>query len=143
MHNVNIMNCHYKLYLSLHLIFNIIRMSTTHAQVTLCYMNNNVCHSNRSDIGISGLVQNGNIYRLACHVCMITHLNVRSIKVHSHAVHYASFTVNCEKICPDSKVHGTYMGPTLGEQNPGGPHVGPMILAIWVVYSGQVCPAED
>ena len=32
---------------------------------------------------------------------------------------------------PDSKVHGAYMGPTWGRQDPGGPHVGPMILAIW------------
>ena len=33
---------------------------------------------------------------------------------------------------PDSKVHGAYMGPTWGRQDPGGPHVGPMNLAIWV-----------
>ena len=33
---------------------------------------------------------------------------------------------------PDSKVHGAYMAPTWGRQDPGGPHVGPMILAIWV-----------
>ena len=32
---------------------------------------------------------------------------------------------------PDSKVHGAYMGPTWGRQDPGGPHVGPMIFAIW------------
>ena len=32
---------------------------------------------------------------------------------------------------PDSKVHGAYMGPTWGRQDPGGPHVGPIILAIW------------
>ena len=32
---------------------------------------------------------------------------------------------------PDSKVHGAYMWPTWGRQNPGGPHVGLMILAIW------------
>ena len=31
---------------------------------------------------------------------------------------------------PDSKVHGAYMGPTWGRQDPGGPHVGPMNLAI-------------
>ena len=31
---------------------------------------------------------------------------------------------------PDSKVHGAYMGPTWGSQDPGGPHVGPMNLAI-------------
>ena len=31
---------------------------------------------------------------------------------------------------PDSKVHGAYMGPTRGRQDPGGSHVGPMNLAI-------------
>ena len=33
---------------------------------------------------------------------------------------------------PDSKVHGANMGPTGGRQDPGGPHVGHMNLAIWV-----------
>ena len=33
--------------------------------------------------------------------------------------------------CPDSKVHGANMGPTWGQQDPGGPHVGHMNLAIW------------
>ena len=32
---------------------------------------------------------------------------------------------------PDSKVHGAYMGPIWGRQDPGGPHVGPMNIAIW------------
>ena len=32
---------------------------------------------------------------------------------------------------PDSKVHGANMEPTWGRQDPGGPHVGPMNLAIW------------
>ena len=31
---------------------------------------------------------------------------------------------------PDSKVHEAYMGPTWGRQDPGGPHVCPMNLAI-------------
>ena len=31
---------------------------------------------------------------------------------------------------PDSKVQEAYMGPTWGRQGPGGPHVGPMNLAI-------------
>ena len=31
---------------------------------------------------------------------------------------------------PESKVHRAYMGPTWGRQDPGGPHVGPMNLAI-------------
>ena len=35
---------------------------------------------------------------------------------------------------PDSKVHVANMGPIWGRQDPGGPHVGPMDLAIWGVY---------
>ena len=34
---------------------------------------------------------------------------------------------------PDSKVHGANMGPIWGREDPGGPHVGPMNFAIWVV----------
>ena len=33
-------------------------------------------------------------------------------------------------VIPDSKVYEAYMGPTWGQQDPGGPHVGPMNLAI-------------
>ena len=40
-----------------------------------------------------------------------------------------------------TKVDGAYMGPTWGRQDPSGPHVGPMILAIWdhpkVLYGEQ------
>ena len=32
---------------------------------------------------------------------------------------------------PDSKVHGANMGPIWGQQDPGGPHVGHVNLAIW------------
>ena len=32
----------------------------------------------------------------------------------------------------DSKVHGAKMGPISGQQDPGGPHVGPMNFVIWV-----------
>ena len=38
---------------------------------------------------------------------------------------------------PDSKIHGANMGPTWVLSAPGGPHVGPMNLAIWV-SSGPV-----
>ena len=31
------------------------------------------------------------------------------------------------------------MGPTWGRQDPGGPHVGPMILAIWEVGYSKEC----
>ena len=33
-------------------------------------------------------------------------------------------------IIPDSKVHGANMEPIWGRQDPGGPHVGPMNLAL-------------
>ena len=32
---------------------------------------------------------------------------------------------------PDGKIHGADMGPIWGRQDPGGPHVGPMNLALW------------
>ena len=38
-------------------------------------------------------------------------------------------------IYPDSKVHGANMGPIWGRYEPGGPHVGPMIFAIWVLIA--------
>ena len=34
-------------------------------------------------------------------------------------------------LIPGSKVHGANMRPTWGRQDPGGPHVGPMKIAIW------------
>ena len=39
------------------------------------------------------------------------------------------------RVFPDSKVHGANMGPIWGRQDPGGPHGGPMSLAIWVVIT--------
>ena len=33
---------------------------------------------------------------------------------------------------PDNKVHGANMEPIKGQQDRGGPHVGPMNFAIWV-----------
>ena len=36
-------------------------------------------------------------------------------------------------VYPDSKVHEANMGPIWGRQDPGGPLVGPMNFAIWVV----------
>ena len=38
---------------------------------------------------------------------------------------------------PDSKVHGTNMGPIWGRQDPGGPRVGLMNFAIWAVLLTQ------
>ena len=54
--------------------------------------------------------------------------------------HNAPTVVLCFIYCvyirssPDSKVHGANMGPIWGQQDPGGSDVGPMNLAIWVVW---------
>ena len=40
---------------------------------------------------------------------------------------------------PDSKVHGVNMGLTLGQQDPGGPHVDPMNFAIWGGTQSRIC----
>ena len=49
---------------------------------------------------------------------------------HNKAGHSTSPGGHC---FPDSKVHGANMGPICGRQDLGGPHVGPMNFAIWVV----------
>ena len=43
---------------------------------------------------------------------------------------------------PDSKVHGANMGPTWGQQDPGGPNVGHVNLTIrvlaWTLFITQI-----
>ena len=41
---------------------------------------------------------------------------------------------------PDNKVHGANMGPTWVLSAPGGPHIGPMNPAIWVVLQISLRP---
>ena len=52
------------------------------------------------------------------------------------------FNSSVRQNLPDSKVHGANMGPILGRQTPGGPHVGPMNFAIWefiILQFGYFC----
>ena len=44
-----------------------------------------------------------------------------------------------EVYTPDSKVHEANMGPILGRQDPGGPHVGPTNIAIWDLNETGIC----
>ena len=53
----------------------------------------------------------------------------RSVVTHAIVLHRSVMNKICSYI-PDSKVHGANMGPIWGRQDPGGPHVGPMNLAI-------------
>ena len=47
----------------------------------------------------------------------------------SNKVNISTFAL--KRSNPDSKVHGANMGPTWDRQDPGGPDVGPMKIAIW------------
>ena len=55
-----------------------------------------------------------------------------SIKPDNHKIGFRQWTQKGH--APDSKVHGTNMGPIWGQQDPGGPHVGPMNFAICGPY---------
>ena len=56
---------------------------------------------------------------------------VRSAPVIVMLYSMACYNGLCYNDTPDSKVHGANMGPIWGQQDPGGPHVGPMNFAIW------------
>ena len=48
--------------------------------------------------------------------------------------HYCQLVANVRgSEYPDSKLHGANMGSIWGRQDPGGPHVGPMNFAIWLI----------
>ena len=75
-------------------------------------------------------------YQLICHFdnfhCsrsqMFQQKNVSDILWSSHL---KSGKVKSWSSNPDNKVDGANMGHTWGQQDQGGPHVGPMNLAIW------------
>ena len=54
---------------------------------------------------------------------------LQAISKHKHMLTWLKLHVT--HMVPDSKVHGANMGSIWGRQDPGGPHVGPMNLAIW------------
>ena len=59
-----------------------------------------------------------------------------SLLVHTHKMCLLNSLWPCDavwRLCPDTKVYGTNMGSIWDRQDPGGPHVGPMTFAIWVV----------
>ena len=74
---------------------------------------------------------------------LISHKMDRLFILHhksSHTSHYRKhdtalilYQLPYFRSLPDSKIHGANMGPSWGRQDPGGPHVGPMKLAIWAV----------
>ena len=68
-------------------------------------------------------------YPCVCHIWKQSVQCVFSYRVHSIYMAVGGGRFRHETI-PDSKVHAAYMGPTWGRQDPGGPHAGPMILAI-------------
>ena len=71
-----------------------------------------------------------------CTTCVITWVICHGFITLNHKSYQRGFYAMCQIQYPsegiaDSKVHGANMGPIWGRQDPGGPHVGPMNLAIW------------
>ena len=81
-----------------------------------------------------------------CH-CSLSQINIHKLNIwiiyarHYEVVCQVTIAPNCKP--PhytdslewlNSKVHGANMGPIWGRQDPGGPHVGAMNFAIWVIY---------
>ena len=56
-----------------------------------------------------------------------------SIVKYALMYHKAKRAFGIGRISPEKKFLGTIMGPTWSRQDPGGPHVGPMNFAIWVL----------
>ena len=83
-----------------------------------------------------------NFHKSDSHCMIRRHINTKFGPVTSHDV--TELDRDWFDDCfPDNKVYGVNMGPTWGRQDPGGPHVGPMNLAIWVVsYSPSQLPNE-
>ena len=54
-----------------------------------------------------------------------------------------TWTLKSPRQTPDSKVHGSNIGPIWGRQDPGGPHVGPMNLGIWELFWRPHVPLND
>ena len=58
---------------------------------------------------------------------------------HPHnKIYHSSQSIFWMKYFPDSKAHGANMGPIWGRHVSGGPHIGPMNFAIWVVIFAQL-----
>ena len=66
----------------------------------------------------------------------IDHMDPLGIPHVTKATHYIVICMFYGTVIPDSKVHGTNMGPTWILSAPGGPHVGPMNFAIRVMIGG-------
>ena len=81
-----------------------------------------ITSSERSSVAITCVTCIWNVY---CY----THLCLANMKIRSFILRRKLLI----EAFRDSKFHGANTGPTWGRQDPGGPHVGPMNLANWVL----------
>ena len=74
------------------------------------------------------------LFSLQCRIdiTMVKQFRISNLSFIKMMVYWKCYLHNVGHIIhPDSIVHGAYMGPIWGRQDPVGPHVGPMILVIW------------
>ena len=68
---------------------------------------------------------------------LISHIIIWSSVIDKTQYPQIKLLLTYKKTPPDSKVHDANMGPTWVLSSPGGPHVGPMNLAIWACILKQ------
>ena len=86
----------------------------------------------------------GKRLRLCFHPCWLVFLSMGNFQDSFWATFWAKpspffIKLSAADVCPDSKVHGTNMGPTWVLSAPDGPYVGPMNLAIRVFFRSGSC----
>ena len=72
-------------------------------------------------------------YWPVCRSLNSKHTECNKIVIITSKRHFYVINIFSLRIIPDKKVHGANIGPIWGRQDPGGPHVGPINLAIWEV----------
>ena len=74
--------------------------------------------------------EKSDLHFFVCPVLLVWNIHIENKKKKS--VNIMDYVHHCAVLMiPDSKVYGANMGPIWGRQDPGGPHVGHMNLAIW------------
>ena len=63
---------------------------------------------------------------------------MESVSDHGHCMYVVEDAYSVWCACAYISLIARYMGPIWGRKDPGGPHVGPMNFAIWVVFSNDV-----
>ena len=108
---------------------------TRHKKLCIPFPLNMCYHFMTSECYVgNGIDYRGTVHRTEAGTMCHSWENASAINPSTHPGKVSYTSRKCDplylKAYPDSKVHGANMGPAWGRQDLGGPHVGPMNLAI-------------